>query len=61
MLLQKAKPEHWTNLLTGYDMLTNPEKMGERFKFFAMMNPTKPGYTPAGFLTPDFLKEATQQ
>ncbi|XP_029450016.1 protein arginine methyltransferase NDUFAF7, mitochondrial isoform X1 [Rhinatrema bivittatum] len=24
-------------LLSGYDMLTNPEKMGSRFKFFAML------------------------
>nr|KAG5710697.1 hypothetical protein BaRGS_035099 [Batillaria attramentaria] len=57
MLLQKAKQEHWKSLLTGYDMLTNPNKMGERFKFFAMMNPPFPDYVPAGFVTPDFLKE----
>ncbi|KAK7104723.1 protein arginine methyltransferase NDUFAF7, mitochondrial-like [Littorina saxatilis] len=56
MLLQRAKQEDWKSLVTGYDMLTNPTKMGERFKFMALMNPSLPDYVPAGFHTPDFLK-----
>ena len=56
MLLEKAEREHWKTLVTGYDMLTNPQKMGERFKFLALMNPPSPKYIPAGFHTPDFLK-----
>jgi hypothetical protein len=39
MLLRKEKDETVKkNLLSGYDMITNPEKMGERFKFFAMLS-----------------------
>ena len=56
MLLEKAKQEQWKSLITGYDMLTNPSKMGERFKFFALMNPSSGDYVPAGFHVPDFLK-----
>ncbi|XP_025104336.1 protein arginine methyltransferase NDUFAF7, mitochondrial-like isoform X2 [Pomacea canaliculata] len=56
MLLQKARQENWKTLLTGYDMLTNPEKMGQRFKFFAMIKPTSEDYVPAGFVMPEFLK-----
>lgn len=56
MLLQKARQENWKTLLTGYDMLTNPEKMGQRFKFFAMIKPTSEDYVPAGFVMPEFVK-----
>ncbi|KAL8564289.1 hypothetical protein ACOMHN_050900 [Nucella lapillus] len=55
MLLQKAKQEQWKSLLTGYDMLTHPAKMGERFKFLSLMNPPNSEYVPAGFHRPDFL------
>lgn len=36
ILLSKSLPEEKENLKSGYDMLVNPEKMGQRFKFFAM-------------------------
>jgi NADH dehydrogenase [ubiquinone] 1 alpha subcomplex assembly factor 7 len=51
MLLRKEKDETVKkNLLSGYDMITNPEKMGERFKFFAMLQKKKDdSYIPEGF------------
>ena len=36
VLLNKATNEQRKNLITGYDMLINPDKMGTRFKFFAL-------------------------
>ncbi|XP_068239794.1 protein arginine methyltransferase NDUFAF7, mitochondrial [Palaemon carinicauda] len=52
-LLRSCKKEERKNLISGYEMLTDPKQMGERFKFFAMF----PGvvksflvkYPPAGF------------
>lgn len=46
-------PEEGKQLLSAYDMLTNPRHMGERFKFMAML-PKKMAATldrnaPAGF------------
>lgn len=35
-LLKRAKPDEIENLKSGYDMLTNSEKMGTRFKFFSI-------------------------
>ncbi|XP_055384673.1 protein arginine methyltransferase NDUFAF7 homolog, mitochondrial [Condylostylus longicornis] len=36
ILLERCSPEQKQEIITGYDMLTNPEKMGSRFKVFAM-------------------------
>ncbi|XP_067681728.1 protein arginine methyltransferase NDUFAF7, mitochondrial-like [Haliotis asinina] len=58
VLLQKADQEAWKDLISGYDMLTNPKKMGERFKFLALMNPRQKDYIPAGFVTPEALKQS---
>ncbi|KFM66631.1 Protein midA-like protein, mitochondrial, partial [Stegodyphus mimosarum] len=35
-LMQAASVENQNSLKSGYDMLINPEQMGERFKFLAM-------------------------
>uniref|UniRef100_A0A8C8Y955 Protein arginine methyltransferase NDUFAF7 n=1 Tax=Prolemur simus TaxID=1328070 RepID=A0A8C8Y955_PROSS len=38
VLLDKSdEPSMRQQLLHGYDMLMNPEKMGERFNFFALL------------------------
>lgn len=49
VLLSSATTEQRKSLITGYDMLTNPAKMGERFKFFAILEKLNDGYVPAGF------------
>ncbi|XP_059610806.1 protein arginine methyltransferase NDUFAF7 homolog, mitochondrial [Phlebotomus argentipes] len=36
VLLENAKPDQKRDLETGFDLLTHPDKMGHRFKFFAM-------------------------
>ncbi|CAO1413002.1 unnamed protein product [Diamesa tonsa] len=36
ILLSKSRPAEQEILKSGYDMLVNPDKMGQRFKFFAM-------------------------
>ncbi|KAH7971634.1 hypothetical protein HPB52_000663 [Rhipicephalus sanguineus] len=55
-LLANCPPEARQDLLTGYEMLTNPEKMGERFKFFGIfpkdMQDTLSTNPPAGFFAP---------
>ena len=44
-----ASPEQRKSLITGYDLLTNPAKMGERFKFMALHQRSQADYVPAGF------------
>ena len=56
MLLSKVKTEDWKTLISGYNMLTQPDQMGHRFKFMAVMDRPNPDYIPAGFHTPEFLK-----
>ncbi|KAH9375414.1 hypothetical protein HPB48_012106 [Haemaphysalis longicornis] len=55
-LLANCPPEARQDLLTGYDMLTNPKKMGERFKFFGIfprdMQEVLQANPPAGFFAP---------
>ncbi|XP_055696623.1 protein arginine methyltransferase NDUFAF7 homolog, mitochondrial [Lutzomyia longipalpis] len=36
VLLENARPDQKKDLETGYDLLTHPDKMGQRFKFFAL-------------------------
>uniref|UniRef100_A0A4W5MRJ0 Protein arginine methyltransferase NDUFAF7 n=1 Tax=Hucho hucho TaxID=62062 RepID=A0A4W5MRJ0_9TELE len=38
LLRNCADPSIKAELIQGYDMLTNPQKMGERFQFFTMLN-----------------------
>ena len=45
----KVTMEERKSLISGYDMVINPEKMGERFKFLALHTGRPAGYTPAGF------------
>lgn len=51
--MEKATPEIQKSLKSGYDMLTNEDQMGERFKFFAIypkvFNIVLEKYPPAGF------------
>uniref|UniRef100_A0AAY4CDA3 Protein arginine methyltransferase NDUFAF7 n=1 Tax=Denticeps clupeoides TaxID=299321 RepID=A0AAY4CDA3_9TELE len=45
-------PSNQAQLIQGYDILTNPEKMGERFQFFTLLNHRRKGPAPlpvAGF------------
>lgn len=50
MLLKDQKDESIKQKLqSGYDMITNPEKMGERFKFFAILPKQEKHYIPDGF------------
>ena len=53
LLLKKASEEQKKDLLSGYNMLTNPKIMGERFKFFVMHNHKSPEYIPSGIVPPD--------
>jgi len=53
MLMANATDKQKASLLSGYDMITNHEKMGERFKFLALLpNSRSPLYMPAGFVEP---------
>ena len=38
MLRNCADPAARAQLVQGYDMLTNPEKMGDRFQFFSLLD-----------------------
>jgi len=50
VLLARATADQRKSLTSGFDMLTEPEKMGQRFKFCAMLHPdTETDYVPAGF------------
>lgn len=46
-LLKEASPEEAKDLVSSYEMLTSPEKMGERFKFFAITS--SPSHSPVPF------------
>ncbi|XP_064603327.1 protein arginine methyltransferase NDUFAF7, mitochondrial-like isoform X2 [Liolophura sinensis] len=52
VLLERADTALRKDLITGYDMLTNPHKMGERFKFLAFTQHKDQDYSPAGFIKP---------
>jgi len=53
MLMSNANDKQKETLLSGYDMLTNHQKMGERFKFLALLPKNRnPSYMPAGFVEP---------
>ena len=52
MLMKTARDEQLDHLMTGYEMLTNPDKMGERFKFLSLRQRDRNGYIPAGFVPP---------
>jgi len=53
MLMSNASDRQKKSLLSGYDMLTNHNKMGERFKFMALLPKSRdPSYKPAGFVEP---------
>ncbi|XP_074659351.1 protein arginine methyltransferase NDUFAF7, mitochondrial-like [Tubulanus polymorphus] len=49
VLLQKAERKHQKDLVSGCDMLVNPNQMGERFKFCAFTKQKPEDYLPAGF------------
>lgn len=55
-LLQNCLPDHRKELESSYDMLTNPKKMGERYKFFGIfpldMKEHLEVNPPAGFFAP---------
>ncbi|CAG5127418.1 unnamed protein product [Candidula unifasciata] len=53
-LLQNASQDHWSDLVSGYKMLTSPEQMGERFKFMSILPKLRDAYVPAGFVDLDF-------
>lgn len=54
MLLKGKDEKTKRNLVTGYDMITNPTKMGDRFKFFAMLQKKDKDYIPSGFADVSF-------
>lgn len=50
--MMKADRSQRKDILSGVELLTHPEKMGERFKFLALLqkrDSLDPGYIPAGF------------
>eukprot|EP00058_Branchiostoma_floridae_P024793 XP_002610283.1 hypothetical protein BRAFLDRAFT_126844 [Branchiostoma floridae] len=49
VLQRNADESQRKDLLSGYDMLTNPDKMGDRFKFFSITRQRTP---PKGSRTP---------
>ncbi|XP_060564795.1 protein arginine methyltransferase NDUFAF7, mitochondrial-like [Ruditapes philippinarum] len=48
MLYEKADADGKKDLLSAFNMLTNPEQMGERFKFLAILN-KHCSHSPVGF------------
>lgn len=49
MLLHNKDQATKKTLISGFDMITNPEKMGDRFKFFAMLQKKDYDDPPSGF------------
>ncbi|XP_014663329.1 PREDICTED: NADH dehydrogenase [ubiquinone] complex I, assembly factor 7-like isoform X2 [Priapulus caudatus] len=54
-LLMNSPAENHNDLISGYDMIMNPQKMGDRFKFFTIMSrrvyaADAPQEKPAGFV-----------
>ena len=47
-LLDKASPSDTRDLLSGYEMLTSPEKMGHRYKFLTITS--SPSHIPTPFV-----------
>jgi len=47
VLLQRATPHQARDLLSSYEMLTSPEKMGDRFKFLTVT--PSPNHIPTPF------------
>ncbi|BFZ07685.1 hypothetical protein BsWGS_10723 [Bradybaena similaris] len=52
-LLQSASQDQWSDLVSGYKMLTSAEQMGERFKFMCILPKLRDAYVPAGFVDLD--------
>ena len=48
--MQHADETARRNHITSYNMLTDPDKMGERFKFFCLHQQSHDDYLPAGFI-----------
>lgn len=46
-LLENAKPSQAEKLLSGYEMLTSAEQMGQRFKFLTITS--SPSHIPTPF------------
>lgn len=46
-LLENAGPSQAEQLLSGYEMLTSPEQMGQRFKFLTITS--SPSHIPTPF------------
>lgn len=44
--------EEAKNLASGYEMLVDKDTMGERFKFFALLQKDIKDYIPSGFVDP---------
>jgi len=58
MLMATATDKQREALLTGYDMLTNHKKMGERFKFLALLPKSRSSSVmPPGFVEPACLSK----
>jgi len=56
MLMSTATDKQKDALLSSYDMLTNHQKMGERFKFLALLPKSRsPSYMPPGFVAPAWV------
>jgi len=58
MLMSTATDSQKESLLSGYDMLTNHQKMGERFKFMALLPKSRTASVmPPGFVEPACLSK----
>lgn len=54
-LLKTASPSQAKDLLSSYEMLTSPEKMGERFKFLTITS--SPTHIPTPFTDVEVFPE----